>query len=216
MSSSSSSSSSSSPTKAPPSAGGGVSGTASGAVKRKRPLYASLYTPPEWDKECNAISNFREFYRQGYIPFFDATQTPPATAEGMAEAQSIVQHHFLQGRDQRLGGWPRIVRIERYQNCHLWERYWSQQQRMMAKIEDADALKAQLSGTVDVHREELWLWHGTGDVDPKTILDSPEALDERWSTGGFYGKGIYFAEQARYSNGDIHQQYRYVTRNPQN
>ena len=46
------------------------------------------------------------------------------------------------------------------------------------------------------------LWHGTSGTPCDQILSSESGLDVMRSSKGFYGKGIYLAEHARYSNGD--------------
>ena len=47
---------------------------------------------------------------------------------------------------------------------------------------------------------ELTLWHGTRETDPVDILNSETGFDANIGRPGFYGKGIYLAEYARYSN----------------
>ena len=44
------------------------------------------------------------------------------------------------------------------------------------------------------------LFHGTSSVDPKTIWESEQGLDMRFSRDGMYGQGIYFADNASYSH----------------
>jgi hypothetical protein len=57
------------------------------------------------------------------------------------------------------------------------------------------------------------LWHGTSGTPFQTILKSESGLDVLRSGVGFYGRGIYLAEHARYSNGD--KNARYFTTNPE-
>ena len=59
-----------------------------------------------------------------------------------------------------------------------------------------DALAVKLGGDSNTLR----LWHGTQGTNPSEILRSELGLTSLMSAGGFYGKGIYFAEHARYSN----------------
>ena len=42
------------------------------------------------------------------------------------------------------------------------------------------------------------MWHGTRNTMPATALQHEVGLDPRFSKAGFYGKGLYLAEQARY------------------
>jgi len=87
-----------------------------------------------------------------------------------------------------------VVRVERIQSRLLWRRY--------AVKRDEIATKCASLGIPDA-AACLRLWHGTGKTDPKLILASESGLDERLaSQQGFYGKGVYLAEHARYSNGD--------------
>ena len=48
---------------------------------------------------------------------------------------------------------------------------------------------------LDAASNEQRLWHGTGAVDPRVILDSEVGLDFRFSKEGFYGNGLYLAEK---------------------
>ena len=84
-----------------------------------------------------------------------------------------------------------VVRVERVQHRQLWRRYANKR----------DEIRRKCAGIgVDDHAD-LRLWHGTGSTDPQAILRSESGLDERLSSKGFYGKGVYLAEHARYSNG---------------
>ena len=53
------------------------------------------------------------------------------------------------------------------------------------------------------------LFHGTYKTDPVLIYNSEDGLDIRFSKEGYYGQGIYFAEDPAYS--DV---YGYVIPNP--
>ena len=53
------------------------------------------------------------------------------------------------------------------------------------------------------------MWHGTGSTPPETIFASEVGLDARLSKpDGFYGRAIYLAEHARYSNKRAARPYR--------
>ena len=84
-----------------------------------------------------------------------------------------------------------VVRVERVQHRQLWRRYAAKREEIRRKCAGIG---------VDDHAD-VRLWHGTGSTDPRTILRSESGLDERLSSKGFYGKGVYLAEHARYSNG---------------
>jgi hypothetical protein len=50
------------------------------------------------------------------------------------------------------------------------------------------------------------LWHGTRDSHPKLFYTGEEGFDIKFSRqGGYWGKGIYFAENAKYSNHYSHK-----------
>ena len=46
---------------------------------------------------------------------------------------------------------------------------------------------------------EMQLWHGTSHTPPSRILKSDQGLDICYSSGGLWGRALYFAEQASYS-----------------
>lgn len=52
----------------------------------------------------------------------------------------------------------------------------------------------------NIRINERLLFHGTSHTDPMMILNHPDAFMKDYSSEGFYGKGLYFAELARYSN----------------
>mmetsp|Transcript_96429 Transcript_96429/g.274917 ORF Transcript_96429/g.274917 Transcript_96429/m.274917 type:complete len:167 (+) Transcript_96429:4528-5028(+) len=60
---------------------------------------------------------------------------------------------------------------------------------------------------LDVRVNERQLWHGTGRTDPMVVVDHEVGLDHRFSSGGFFGHGLYLAEKARYSHGEPDFQY---------
>jgi hypothetical protein len=83
-----------------------------------------------------------------------------------------------------------LVKVERWENRLLWRDYWTKRQHLNIKRR----------GKVN----EQMLWHGTGKTPPATVLAHEVGPDPRFSSGGFYGPGLYLAEHARYSN---HDQY---------
>ena len=48
------------------------------------------------------------------------------------------------------------------------------------------------------------LFHGSKNTNPKDIYESNQGLDMRYSSQGFYGQGIYFADTPNYSDGYAH------------
>merc|ERR1719198_972541 len=62
------------------------------------------------------------------------------------------------------------------------------------------------------------MWHGTGRHAPEEVLQHEKGIDPRFSmkttTPGFYGRGLYLAEQARYSNDEkyVHHAARWKPR----
>ena len=81
----------------------------------------------------------------------------------------------------------RMVSIERIQHRGLWRAY-ARKRDDVAFYNDSDA-------------NEILLWHGTGERAPAAVLAHQEGLDPRFSSGGFYGQGIYLAERAAYPVG---------------
>jgi len=78
-----------------------------------------------------------------------------------------------------------IVKIERVQNVWLYERYFYERKKMKLK-NNGDA-------------NEVEAFHGTGVTDPKMIYNCEDGFDMRFSKKGLWGRGIYFAKNARYS-----------------
>ena len=79
-----------------------------------------------------------------------------------------------------------ILRVERVQNKHLWKRYRDCSKRM--------------SDRNCYVRDEL-LFHGTSGTNPEDIYKGTDSFDLRCCSGGMWGRGIYFAVNASYSNG---------------
>ena len=81
----------------------------------------------------------------------------------------------------------RMVSLERIQHRGLWRSY-ARRRDDVAFYNANDA-------------NEMLLWHGTGARAPSAVLAHQEGLDPRFSSGGFYGQGIYLAERAAYPVG---------------
>ena len=81
-----------------------------------------------------------------------------------------------------------IIKIQRIQNHHLWEYYCFRRERIM-----------KLSGGKDPNIVRVW--HGTRGSDPLIICkDESDGLMMQYSRKGMWGRGIYFAENASYSD----------------
>ena len=102
-----------------------------------------------------------------------------------------------------------VTRIERWENRLQFRDYWAKRRNIAVKSggtlgDDGDA----------AHANEQWLWHGTGARRPEAILQHEVGLDPRFSSAGFYGRGLYLADQARYSDGDADRSYAFCPRHP--
>ena len=80
-----------------------------------------------------------------------------------------------------------VIKIERIQNRHLWDKYSFHARRMKEKN----------NGIIN----EKELFHGTRGTSPEKIYaDEEEGFDMRFSRSGMWGQGNYFAEKASYSD----------------
>ena len=82
-----------------------------------------------------------------------------------------------------------ILRVQRVQNKHLWKRYHDCSIRM--------------SEYMSYVRDEL-LFHGTGGNRPEDIYKGTDSFDLRCCAGGMWGRGVYFAVNASYSDRYAH------------
>mmetsp|Transcript_18058 Transcript_18058/g.25790 ORF Transcript_18058/g.25790 Transcript_18058/m.25790 type:complete len:303 (+) Transcript_18058:227-1135(+) len=81
-----------------------------------------------------------------------------------------------------------IKKIVRIQNVSLWEYFTFRKERM-----------TKLSGGKEPNIVSVW--HGTRDLDPMIICkDVQDGFMMQYSQRGTWGRGIYFAECAEYSN----------------
>lgn len=79
-----------------------------------------------------------------------------------------------------------VVKVIRIQNLWLWEAYDFNKARMAKRN----------SGRIN----EMYLFHGTSTTDPMEIACGEDGFDIRQSKGGKWGKAVYFAESAKYSD----------------
>ena len=98
---------------------------------------------------------------------------------------SKVAGRFLQTMPQ-----ARIASVQRIQNTWLWDRYVKHRERLQLKN----------GGVVN----EIELFHGTRNNDPKLIYDSEDGFDMRYSAQGMWGVANYFAVNASYSHNYAH------------
>jgi hypothetical protein len=84
-----------------------------------------------------------------------------------------------------------IQRVQRVQNVLLWE-YYCMRKELMKMRSGSDP-------------NEVSVWHGTRSTDPKIIYsDTDDGFRMQYSTKGMWGTGLYFAENASYSDGYAH------------
>jgi hypothetical protein len=85
----------------------------------------------------------------------------------------------------------RIEKLERIQNVLLWKKY-SMRKALMSEVNGKDP-------------NEKSVWHGTRGNDPKVIYeDKQDGFMVQHSQAGLWGTGIYFAENASYSDSYAH------------
>ena len=80
---------------------------------------------------------------------------------------------------------PKITKIEKIDNNFLYLKYLIQKCLFELTARDTN-LK--------------YLFHGTSKNKPEVIYTNPIGFDMRYSNAGLWGKGIYFAANANYSN----------------
>jgi len=83
----------------------------------------------------------------------------------------------------------RLSRVQRVQNKKLWCEY--------AHYRDESLVHTCAGGDVN----EMLLFHGTAERAAEDVLAHQNGLDPRFSNGGFYGQGIYLAEDPSYPIG---------------
>lgn len=94
------------------------------------------------------------------------------------------EYHSVRSKFMESANLP-IVKIERVQNADAYMKF-------AYKHESLSALKGACLPT-------MLLFHGTSKADPYTICADPNVVDSRMSGGGLWGRGSYFAKNARYS-----------------
>ncbi|EOD37066.1 hypothetical protein EMIHUDRAFT_226058 [Emiliania huxleyi CCMP1516] len=84
----------------------------------------------------------------------------------------------------------KLSRVQRVQNKLLWRAY--------ANYRDDQLVHTCAGGDVS---NEMLLFHGTAERAAEDVLAHQNGLDPRFSNGGFYGQGIYLAEDPSYPIG---------------
>ena len=109
-----------------------------------------------------------------------------------SEEWKYVEEKFAGSMDPK-----RIKSIKRIQNPKFWEHYICEKHALQKRHEEA-GLSTQLT--------EMHLWHGTRSTDPATIYaGSEECFDMNYANTGMWGRAIYFAVDASYSNAYCHR-----------
>lgn len=89
-----------------------------------------------------------------------------------------------------------LLGVVRVQNLHLWEYFSFRRDRV-----------AKLSGMNDPNAVRVW--HGTRQTDPMVICkDEADGFMMQHSRRGMWGRGIYFADNASYSNSYAYEEDR--------
>ena len=82
----------------------------------------------------------------------------------------------------------RITSIQRIQNPYIYKYYFEEKNYLMRKNKKPNA-------------NEVYLWHGTSSTDPYAIFSGDRCgFDLRYANDGLWGRGIYFAATAWYSD----------------
>lgn len=77
--------------------------------------------------------------------------------------------------------WNIVSYKYRVQNKWLWDQYYHERW----KLEEKNNGRA----------NELEYFHGTSETEPALIYNGEEGFDMRFSSAGYWGKGIYFAQK---------------------
>ena len=84
----------------------------------------------------------------------------------------------------------RVVKVARIQNLWIWITYNSQK----------NLLHAQNNGVTN----EVQVFHGTSDTNPRQIIYGRIGFNVEFSPGGMWGNGNYFSSSAAYADGFAH------------
>ena len=101
---------------------------------------------------------------------------------------------------RRLPDWE-VVQCQRVEDALLWDKYTAKRAQLREKFvaradvkpETADSIQYSANTTLDHTVNEVWLLHGTSEEAARAISRSNFLP----SSGGCFGSGIYFADDAR-------------------
>jgi hypothetical protein len=152
----------------------GGSASGRGGITRVRRWNAKDNFPPSWDHQPE-----------------DQETHVADVRKGTADWKRVEETVYKRG-----GGWTanrhKLVSVQRIQNRSLLKRYQAEKQIITSK---------RGAGLVN----EQYLFFGSGRTEPQTIATSSDGfMVEHGRDDAFYGKGCYFALQARYSHHYAH------------
>ena len=131
---------------------------------------------------CQGLSEEANFPPE-WQPQSETTQLFPLT-------EWTDEWNHVAGMFQKTMPRARITAIKRIQNTWLWDRY----------VKHRERLKLKNSGRAN----EMELFHGTSNNDPKLIYEGEDGFDMRYSAQGMWGVANYFAVNASYSHQYAH------------
>eukprot|EP00808_Paulinella_micropora_P027496 g51334.t1 len=101
----------------------------------------------------------------------------------------------------------RVIKVQRLENLQFWSQYYIEREivranmpRGQAEVTRVDTYSRMLWQQLQVDRgvNEALVWHGTKAEKREVICK--QGLDERVATAGYFGRGIYFAENSSKSD----------------
>ena len=88
-----------------------------------------------------------------------------------------------------------IKKITQIQNKDLFKNYHN---KIKAVLEEKEKKKLMIT---EDEKKEIFLWHGSRSTDPLSLIDNySSALSTQFAERGMWGNGIYFPENASYSD----------------
>ena len=194
-----------------------IKGTRDALNKREREVAA---TKQKLDKDRDSLS--RMMVAASPPPYWSTCSLDLKSSVHLVEAStSTKQHvqdlmtntcikkHIGRGRDShklKHTGF-RVTRVQRVENAMLWKKYHLEREAVVANMPRPPPQPT----TVDTYHSDLWkelqiredanealLWHGT--KASLSDLITKQGLDERTASNGFFGHGIYFAENSSKSD----------------
>ena len=132
------------------------------------------------------ILTFHLSTSQDEVKYPDEWQPQQKTMQLFPVLQGSPEWQHVEVKFSSTMGVGRVQNITRVQNKWVWEKYATQKKRLDRKT----------SGRVN----EMELFHGTRNNDPKVIYDGEEGFDMRYGRQGMWGVANYFAVNASYSH----------------